>query len=89
MCVCSIGYNSDAEKTRLQNRMAFGQDSVPMVAPTRPTPLVAEDEENVDRFEEGNKSLHPCPHSDRNSSHEITIISHQLFSDHFPAFTQP
>ncbi|XP_065898590.1 UPF0193 protein EVG1 homolog [Dysidea avara] len=51
------GYNSDAEKTRLQNRMAFGQDSVPMVAPTRPTPLVAEDEENVDRFEEVLKEI--------------------------------
>ena len=60
MCSHSVGYNLDAEKTRLQNRMAFGQDSPPMVAPTRVTPVVAEDEESIDRFEEGSTLLHPC-----------------------------
>jgi len=60
-----IGYNSDAEKTRLQNRMAFGQDSVPIVAPTGLTPVVAKDEESIDRFEEGG----------RNSSQELVNIS--------------
>ena len=35
--------------------MAFGQDSAPVVAPSKPTPpMTEEDEENTDCFEEGN-----------------------------------
>lgn len=57
LCLCSylnvllLGFNSDKEKVRLQNRMAYGQDCVPSV-PAKPKPSDTNDED-IDRFEEG------------------------------------
>ena len=46
-----IGFNSDKEKARLQNRMAYGQDCAPVVAPAKPKPSDTNDDD-IDRFEE-------------------------------------
>ena len=50
-----IGFNLDREKTRLQNRMAFGQDCAPVVAlPKDRLPSDTTEDSDIDRFEEGN-----------------------------------
>jgi hypothetical protein len=57
MCtIVFIGYNSTKEKQKLQNVMAFGSELEPAV-PTMARPHPAQDETEVDRFEEVMKEI--------------------------------
>ena len=63
-----IGFNSDKEKTRLQNRMAYGQDCAPIDTPTKPSPSDNDNDNEIDRFEEG---MYP-------SSYNLDILSQRI-----------
>lgn len=51
--VITAGYNSSREKEKLQNMMAFGSELEPIPPPRPSPPQLREEEDEVDRFDEG------------------------------------